>query len=64
VSDHLPDSNIRVVAVCGNEARIYSPVTVSRRFLVRVETFSNRGNAILFEQEYENRERAGRGKPQ
>lgn len=58
--DHLPDAKIQVVAVCGNEARIYSAVSLGRRFFVRKETFPNPGAAKLFAQEYEDEQRKSR----
>jgi len=50
------DDKIKVVAVCGNEARIYSTLKTGRK-LLSVRQFAHKGNAILFAQEFEDNQR-------
>ena len=54
------DSNIRVVAVCGSEARIYGIAGSNpniRRPLINIRQFSNRGQALDFASDFEAKER-------
>ena len=49
-------SDKSVVAVCGNEARIYGPIDTktNRRELWNIRQFPHHGAALLFAQEYED----------
>ena len=58
--DKGSDANIRVVAVCGNEATVYGPIVGAVRPMVQRYKFSTRGAALEFASDYEDRERGQR----
>lgn len=51
-----------IAAVCGSQVRIYGPLNVTRRPLLRVIEFPHRGAALNYAQEHDDRNKPAQPK--